>query len=462
MTTARRLNVSAWNLAFAACVLGCQDPPSATTEDGGGDASGSTTDHQGTTGGTSGGPGPGCVTEGCAPEDSTSSTGTTGENDETGDTTGSLDRCGGDEDCSPGSLCEVYDDGYTTMPYADCWGYDIYRVESCAEVPPVRSIPLPSADHDVVSLSFVDVDGDGRDDLIAGLEAGAAVLYGPGDGTFRQLPLPAEPIVSTAAADFDGDGRGDIVALSQGGQLTLLFGQDGGGWVAEPGPEASGADRVFALDLVALGTDLALFDADAGTLTLWTNTDGEFSLFREIDEVEHPVSVGPSTHSDREAVFHAKGSQIREVHGVSSTFLFIDRASPSMGFAQLDLGAERPAERVVTSYHPDWTLIQTHGWNEYDDPVYQYLPSVFEHPQAADLDGDGVDELVLESAAGLAVLAAQTKGSGFSCLLELRAQTGGPWALGDFNGDGRAGFVSADGAALLHQSLPAEGTLTPR
>jgi hypothetical protein len=73
--------------------------------------------------------------------------------------------------------------------------------------------------------SLVDVDGDGKLDLVIGSESGEVTLWrnmgGPGEITFEQVPnfhLVGDAIATPAMADLDGDG-----------QLELLLGGSGGG-----------------------------------------------------------------------------------------------------------------------------------------------------------------------------------------------------------------------------------------
>jgi hypothetical protein len=75
---------------------------------------------------------------------------------------------------------------------------------------------------------MLDVDRDGRVDLITGNGDGTAtVLYGHGDGTFDPGHgfAAGTNTTSLAAADFNSDGIPDLaLADFQGDQVVLLFG----------------------------------------------------------------------------------------------------------------------------------------------------------------------------------------------------------------------------------------------
>jgi hypothetical protein len=70
-----------------------------------------------------------------------------------------------------------------------------------------------SANGDTPTLPAIDVNGDGKLDLLIG----TAVAYGNGDGTFQQPVTPAflsSGFVGTYAADVTGDGKPDIIAVN--------------------------------------------------------------------------------------------------------------------------------------------------------------------------------------------------------------------------------------------------------
>lgn len=467
MNTTKPIQIALWNLACgsAALAAACGQPGSAQSSTS---EHATTTDEKADTEAAfeTDGQFPSetdpCDTEDCDAAD-TSSGEDTGE---TGDEWG--DRCDYNSDCSVGLLCEVYDDGYTSMPYADCLGYDLYRIPTCDETPPLLSIPLPSLDHEIVSLSFVDVDSDGRDDLIAGHDEGASVLYGPGAGQFEPLPVPQETVVSSATGDFDGDGFGDIATLAEGGRLTVLAGADGHMWTPARGLDSTGADEVLSLDFDGGATDLVLFDRDEGQLEIWRSNEETFVLETTLDQITEPMTLGHATNGPFGAVFLLQDGRQMEVSldGAAQVGGWqINRSfGPAVASVQLNLGPGREAQQVLTNQPDDWTIFEARGWRKtgpYDDDSYRYLPFPIKGLQAADLDGGGREELLVETDSGFAIVYPNLEGTELGCYVSLNAAVHGVWATGDLDGDGRDTFVSFDGADALHQSLPPSGALAP-
>ena len=80
-----------------------------------------------------------------------------------------------------------------------------------------RDMPIPAQSH----IAIGDVDGDGRNDLITGSNAGVGVISYKGDGIFSghqaissNGACPTDPDVTAYAADFNGDGQADLVCQS--------------------------------------------------------------------------------------------------------------------------------------------------------------------------------------------------------------------------------------------------------
>ena len=130
----------------------------------------------------------------------------------------------------------------------------------------------------------VDVDGDGRKDLIITSKTGASLVVhrNRGDGTFTEVG--SNPLGTTAAsctsADFNGDGQIDLVAAEYlAGMASIFLGRGDGTFEPRRSFASGGASRIVATgDVNCDGlTDLAISHVGSPQITvLLGNGDGTF------------------------------------------------------------------------------------------------------------------------------------------------------------------------------------------
>ncbi|MGA2243795.1 MAG: immunoglobulin domain-containing protein [Verrucomicrobiota bacterium] len=161
--------------------------------------------------------------------------------------------------------------------------------------PPVNlTFPANGTSGDPYRVRAVDLDGDGRLDLIAAEVGGNRVsvfhnISTPGSVAFEPAfaLMVGSDCRSVAGADLDGDGRPDIVALNYGDKTISLLRNIG----ANPGtlnPSSFAVPVVLAApggpyeaaiaDLNGDGKpDLAVAESDSGTVTIFQNAGGVLS-----------------------------------------------------------------------------------------------------------------------------------------------------------------------------------------
>ena len=94
------------------------------------------------------------------------------------------------------------------------------------------AVTYSSGGHTVETVSIVDVNGDGKPDLVVANESGVSVLLGNGDGTFQPAvtySTGAAFTTSAAVADVNNDGYPDIVAVSASVPTVSVFLGNGDG-----------------------------------------------------------------------------------------------------------------------------------------------------------------------------------------------------------------------------------------
>lgn len=367
-------------------------------------------------------------------------------------------ECREDEDCGPGGFCEFK--GAEVGPgYTWCEGERL--IPTCAERQSLSTEALPQPDQFVtVSLTFVDIDGDGLDDLVAGNLQGADVLYGPGNGSFEPLPLPESPVIDVTAADFDGDGRRDIATLDDLGRVTLLRGMEDGTYTATSDTLVSSALEIEALEWGDPPTDLMVNHAGGAVQVRLSDGAGFFGdvVTFEADEMS-AVAVGPILYGDtREgiAVLSPSGNKL-ERHGVddSSTWWDYSRHWGSRaGLAIADFDGNGVGSLVSTLVHRDWTQINAFI-PEDEIEVSGVLDFAGSDPLVGDLDGDGKDDLILRDEREIAIVLGGGHDDGTECVIEfdLTPVTPLEFAAGDLDGDGRSEIALQRGSTIELRGL---------
>jgi hypothetical protein len=367
-------------------------------------------------------------------------------------------ECYSDEECGPQALC-VSDYGYNSCVYP-------YELPECGGVPEVVVLDLPQlAEGEMVSLSFVAVNGDSAADLVVGRTDGAELHWGANAAPPGLLPVPPGVSVSDAVSgDFDVDGDQDIVVATLQSTLLMLHGDGAGGFTLVE-ELALGYE---SFDLVALEwngdglVDLAYRSSDGAAQLQLNNGMSAFGggMSLAVNEV---YSVVPTQ-------FEGGGSNDLAVQAGEGTYVFFSDfggdAEPDLylegeahGVRQLLSGpidGEDPDEVIGYTRLDDWLLLEL--W-AYGGGTPQRFSLATDDTLAAtgDFDGDSVTDVI--AAGGVTLAYVRGTNDGYPTLACQSTYVTGvqtyTMAAGDFDGNGRSDVaIDAGGdGGLRHTSI---------
>jgi hypothetical protein len=307
--------------------------------------------------------------------------------------------------------------------------------------PPVTSQASTVEAARTRQAAFADVTGDGADDVVVAVTlpeaADAVVRMAPcGGGCLerREQVAPGDDVLALAPADFDGDGVTDVAVVT-GSDVRVYFGGAAAGgrteglvdddFVVAAQPTFQPWSGVIADDFDGDGdADLALvasqvYDFVAG------EGDGGFAV---------PVTV---------QILPSRGS----IGGLGAGDVDGD-GTPEVLLVQGGLGLSNIFGQVL-AYRNGVTSIAS----------YVEQGTLFSGVTAADIDGDGRDDIAVERfipPVGIDfgdVRLLRSTGTGFTGFGQGGALTTLPTRpvgmhLGDIDGDGRADFLVSDGTQL--------------
>ena len=321
-------------------------------------------------------------------------------------------------------------------------------------------------------MAVGDFNGDGKPDLVT--SENVTVLLGKGDGTFQAAISAATssaiPFGGLAVGDFNGDGKLDVVAPSASGSVLVLLG-DGTGKLGAPTSfntgetfpgklsvgDLNGDHKLDVVSLNALNNDISVLLGNGnGTfqaptnIALGGNPDSAFGVvIADLNGDGYPDLAVANVRS-----FTAAGSTISVFPGNGDgtfgapvqydpvgqpIYLMVAGDFNGDGLPDLVFASEAdtsPSQVGVIFGAANFTL---------QSPASYAVGLTPGPPVLADLNGDGVLDLVVAPSTGssgnVSVLLGYGDGS-FQPAVSFPAAAGAQSvAVGDFNGDGKPDLI---------------------
>jgi hypothetical protein len=325
--------------------------------------------------------------------------------------------------------------------------------------PTSSSYPVTSGYY--ASGAAGDFDGDGDEDLMAGLGANALYFFeGVGDGTLVDgvtISNP-QPVYRLVAGDFNADGKWDIAYQdsSYGASVWIRFGDGGGGFAAPVEiPIGSGLSEFAVADLNRDGIDdLLVANSSSNSISVITGVSyGAFGPAQNYPIGSAPTSVAVADWNGDGWL--DLGATVQQQNTVSISF-----STGTGGFS--------PAVPIDSSYsyssrltagdfngdgNPDFTVSGVYGviymflGNGVGGFAASFIAGIVGEAAVADFNRDGLSDIASASR-DVAILLGSPTGRFFE-FHTVGGYTGaGPPVFGDFDGDGRQDVLAGDGASM--------------
>lgn len=367
---------------------------------------------------------------------------------------GCWNYCSSHADCPSGEYCNGYG-CYPAQPLLGC-GNDLTPI-------PVIALPV---EGNVLSLAFVDGNGDAAKELVVGHTVGATLLPG-GGGPGIALPLPQQSQVDDiGTGDLDGDGDEDLALAVSGGAsgLLLLYNDAGvfGLGVSPPSVvqqvEIADVDGDGAGDLVILG-DLGGPSPEVAIRAGLGGGMFDAPYVHSVSGDVYDFALLPLSSSLRADLLVAGAYEMLEYasgpfDGSSDAF-FVGTGTLRASIDGGDFDADGDGDIARLTNQSRVALLESwprdEAGNFFNAVQPQQAVGDFDQLAVGDVDGDGRADAVLAGPTGsLAVVPGTTSdfGAPLLCITDTVYGGSGPPVLGDFDGDGRQDIARADGPAV--------------
>ena len=339
--------------------------------------------------------------------------------------------------------------------YTLCW----FKNNGAGEF---EKIEIDNTTDGITSIVAADIDNDNDIDIIAGYWEGHKISYfenTDGKGTFsdeKTIASGLEPVAQISFVDMNGDNRKDIVALLHHKNKIIYLENNGDTpnfTVSHTLYDHLDSPTAFQVDDVDKDGDMDIVIADNSNVILLKNNNGAYSQSQEIHDnnqfINDIVFFDVDNDNDKDIILgNSEGKKILYFENTDGKGTFSDAKTIISDIAGCyyieisDLDKNGKPELIAGSVYDNKLIAaESKGDGTFKTPVYIYK-SLLKKPEIlipGDFNNDGLIDIV--SANNLSLFTNVNKGASFTSKIINEKTKYRLGVKGDFDNDGRLDVI---------------------